>query len=303
MARHTLALLLVLTIGPNSLQSNGTTPADSPFQVFVEPFGDNTGFDLAFADAVANDARLGDGVTRTFDDLTVWPQNYVVSSVTAGSCEVAMFGNTNKGAPFVFHPNGFYHWEGQMFEGTLVMGSVARFVPLQGGGMLGAVGFWIFDDGNLKDSIYQVDVVDANGNTTTEYVANGVPRVGGYEVEGFFGVISQCGITSLTVTSLNAETGEAWNDPFEIDYLTVASLETPVTRPQDPPADDGGTCTCSCRHCRHCDGDRDQDGDGGGCGRGRGHDRGRGRGHDEDRGHNGGSSGDHRNDNGRGRNR
>lgn len=304
MARHALALIFILTFAPSGLRAAGTSSADSPFQVFLEPFGDDTGFDFAFADAVANNARLGVRVTETFDDLDVWPQNQVVSSVTAGSCEVAMFGNTNKGAPFVFHPNGYYRWEGQMFEGTLVMGSVARFVPLQGGGMLGAVGFWIFDDGNLKDSIYQVDVVDVTGNTTTAFVANGVPRVSGYEVEGFFGVVSQYGIVSVTVTALSAATGEAWADTFEIDYLTVAQLDDPVTRPpdadDDPPADDNPTCTCTCRHCRRCEGDRDSRSNGGDCGRGRGHDRGRGRGHDEDRGHDGGSNGSQGNHNRRG---
>ncbi|HPF41290.1 MAG TPA: hypothetical protein P5081_12635 [Phycisphaerae bacterium] len=296
MARHTLALTLLITITPG-LALTDVQSTDSPFDVYLEPVGDNTGFDAAFFDALVNEPRLGAGETLDFDDLSQWPTNTIVPSVTAAGCEVALFGNTNHAAPFVFHPTGFYHWENQMFEGTLVMGSVARLVPLQSGGRVGAIGFWIFDDGYFKDSLYRVDVTDACGNTTTEYLENGVPRVSGYEVEGFVGVVSRCGITSVTVTSLDSATGEPWDDPFEIDYLTIVRLDDPQPCPQDvsnePPPTGDGTCTCTCRHCLRCEYNQDSDEDDGdhpnnGCGR----DGNRGRHRGADRGHNGRHNGE-----------
>ncbi len=274
MARHTLALFILMTLSVAPLRAF-SQDADPVFQVFLEPFGSDSTGSTDFIDAIDNEERLSAGDTILFDDLGVFPNNEVVMAMTVNSVELALFGNTNRGAPFIFHPSSFYHWEGQMYEGTLVMGSEARMTPLQSGRRMGAVGFWIFDDGNLRDAIYRVDVTDACGNTSTTIVENNVPRIGGYEVEGFFGIVSTFGIADIRITSLDSLTGEVWSDPFEIDYLTVARLNDPRTCPttgsnDSPPNDNdnNGTCTCSCRHCRRCDGDSERPGRG--CGRGRG---------------------------------
>lgn len=295
MVRYAIALAVLLTLSPAALRAD-VASSDSPIRVFLEPFGSDSTGELDFLDAVTLDERMGDGQVVLFDDLEKWPQNEVVASLVADSVEMAMLGDTNRGAPFIFHPADFYHWEGQVFGGTLVMGPVARLVPLPSSEPLGAVGFWIFDDGNLRDSVYQVDVLDACGHSATAIVENDVGRVAGYEVEGFVGVVSDCGIVQVTVTALNMDTREAWDDPFEIDTLTVVRLVDPqscVPAPSDdPPADDDGACHCSCRHCRHCEGNH------GGHGRGHGH----GHNHHSECGHNSGHGHGHNSSGGHGHN-
>ena len=246
---------ILLSAGPSIAQPSGSAAdgidnaPEGAFALFLEPFGANTLESVDFLDAIAAHERLGTFETATFDDLDAWPVNTQVQAVVVDDVELAILATTARGGPFVFHPAGFFNWEDQVFAGTLVVGDRARLMPLRASDSAGAAGFWIFDDGNLRDSIYEVTVVDACGHSVTAVVENATPRVSGYEVEGFFGVIAEFGIVEISITALDAATREPWSDPFELDHLTVARMET--SRPcvaDTPPTDDAGACRCVCGH-------------------------------------------------------
>jgi len=258
-ALHTAFVFLIFLasaarLAPTQTTAEGKAASTStePFTIYLESFGgESTGND-DFLAAIAAHERLGTHETLLFDDLDVWPANEQVPAVTADSVQVAVLTQTAKGGPFIFHPATFFQWEDQVFGGALVAGSGARVAPLRAGAAAGAIGFWIFDDGNLRDSIYYITVTDVCGNVVDAVVENDTPRVSGYEVEGFFGVISQYGIAEVVITALNSATGEPWADPFELDYLTLAHLHHPMSCTSNDWHDDGDggadTCHCKC-HC------------------------------------------------------
>lgn len=309
-ALHTAVFLTLITSMPNARFAMAQASADvgtagelatDSFEIFLEPFGSSSSGNADFLDAVAFNDRLGSYETITFDDFDAWPTNDQVPAVTADGVALSVETETTLGGAYIFRSPNYFYWENQIYGGALVVATGATIAPLPGEAEAGAIGFWIYDDGKLRDSIYLVTVTDTCGNVVDAIVENDEPRLGGYEVEGFFGVVSEYGIVELVITVLDAETGEPWADPLELDHLTVGRLHVPRNCPgEEPDADndqdddndgDGRQCEtnrrqgrnrgCGRRHRNHhgCERNHDRQDEGNGRpGRG-GHHRSRRRGH------------------------
>jgi hypothetical protein len=237
-ASHTAIFFTVTLLMPIAQFARAQSPsdnADGPFEVFLEPFGSETNGNAEFIASVTGNERLGSYETLTFDDFDAWPVNGQVPEVTADDVHLSIQAETSLGGAYVFRSPNYFYWENQIYGGTVVVATGATLAPLPGGAEAGAIGFWIFDDGKARDSIFLITVTDTCGNVVEAIVENDEPRIGGYEVEGFFGVTSEYGIVELVISVLDAETGEPWSEPLELDHLTVGQLHVPRSCTVDEP--------------------------------------------------------------------
>ena len=75
-------------------------------------------------------------------------------------------------------------------------------------------GLWVFDDTGASADSVTMTVTEVGGAMTTSDVLDSDPGVGSHAVEGFIGVTSSVGITTVTIDPAN-------NVFFEVDHIQV----------------------------------------------------------------------------------
>lgn len=213
-------------------------------EFFVEPFASDNGEETRFYESLANHPYLSVVDTTEFDDPAVFPVGLQLSHLTLPSSGVKLdFSNNNgTGVPYVFRAANTFVYENAIEYQALVMGPTNGRISVGAeSAPVGGIGFWIFDDGSLRDSVYMIEVVDVFDQVDAFILQNDIPRVSGYEVEGFVGVISDAPIVEVLITPLDPATLQPWNDIFEIDTLGVVALiePDPVDDPDVIPPPEG----------------------------------------------------------------
>lgn len=125
--------------------------------------------------------------------------------------------------PYIFSSEEF-DAPGRFFGQGLVCGAGLRITTRRGRSPRG-LGMWVFDDMRAFDSAYLIEVTENNGATWQAVLENQIAQSSrGHEIEGFVGAVSNRGIRSMTITSIDPASGTAQPDIFEIDHLLVAGV-------------------------------------------------------------------------------
>lgn len=181
-------------------------------------------------------AAAGDVRTEDFEDADRFVQGQPVDALAWEDGAVNLAGDWNGPyVPVVFFSTAF-NVPDRVFSNALLVGFGLTVTPAEGTAVR-AAGLWIFDDQRSLDSAYLVEVVETNGAAWTAVLENEIPPDGqGHEIEGFAGAVSDVGIASFRVRSVDPATQAPQGDLFEVDHLVV-SLSAGV--PEEP-ADGGG---------------------------------------------------------------
>ncbi len=213
------------------------TPASADVTFFLQREGspDDNGRAL-FIEAI------GDYAEQDFEDPALGADGARLSTIPVGDFQLEIYASLSDGTPyypFLFSSSEF-DVEGKLYHLALVCGSTST-LTLQPDQLLGAFGAWIFDDGNRLDSAYLIEVTELDGNTQQAVLENEIPLNDyNFEIEGFFGVVSDVGIAELSITAIDPATGQIHLDVFEIDHLMVAGLPVIDEGDDDDDEDDVG---------------------------------------------------------------
>lgn len=168
--------------------------------------------DQAWQTAVGNSFNEYDFESHASNDL--------ISTITVGSITVDFtIPPIDSNTPYVASLNWDLGGAGGMADGTFSGNGLVidgAYVTLEFSTPVRGFGTWIFDD-SAQSQTYNISAIEVGG---TEYFGGGTLDAGNPEnalmVEGFIGVSSSVGITSVTLTHNN---GGAW----ELDNLQVGT--------------------------------------------------------------------------------
>ncbi len=192
---------------------------------------------------------------QDFEDPLLGQDFTVQESLPVGELDLQLDCSLFDGTPFppFLFSSPEFDVEGRVHGRALVVGT-SLTVTTPADQELRGFGTWIFDDGGVLDSAYFVQVTETDGSVWEVILENENPlNVYRHEIEGFIGVLSDVGISQITITSIDPVTGEAHPDGFEIDHVLAVGVVLP---PDDE--DDGDRChrrrhgrRSHGHHCRH----------------------------------------------------
>jgi hypothetical protein len=223
-----------------------TVPVSAEVVFFVEGHGSPEASGHAdFCQAV------GDAAEQDFEDPALGQDFTVLPSLPIGDMELQLDCVLFDGTPFppFLFTSPEFDVEGRVYHRALVVGTSMTIEPPAGQSLV-AFGTWIFDDGGVLDSAYIAEVTETDGSVWEVILENDIPHNPyGHEIEGFVGVVSDVGISQITITSIDPETGETHPDGFEIDHVKAVAAALPPEEEED----DDDECRHRC-HKRKCHG-------------------------------------------------
>lgn len=222
--RHTIFAFITATL-------ISTTSAIGQVATYVQPFDTEPAAGSTFEDDVNALPRLIAIETEDFDNAdSTYPPGTRVPTIGYLDDSLILQINTNApdSAAYIFQSTFYFAYPNAVDFQALVMGSNTATLTFASDDVLvGGLGFWVFDDGNARDSAYLIQATDQLGHSTEVILESATPRINGYQMEGFAGVTSRVGLTVVKITPIDPITGEPWLDIFEIDSLTVALIQKP----------------------------------------------------------------------------
>ncbi len=198
--------------------------AQGHLRAYVQPNGAPASPGRTFEEDVNSMPWLHSIVTEDFDDDVLFPSGAIVPEITYmdGDVSVSIDTDTPSGLPYVFRSPFYFDYPNAVDYQALVMGSTTATITISSdSAQVGGISFWIFDDGNARDSAYFIQATNRRGRTVETVLESSAERINGYQMEGFVGITSRAGLQSISITPFNPETGEFWSDIFEIDSLSV----------------------------------------------------------------------------------
>jgi len=205
-----------------------TGSARGQFRTYVQPFGDPPAPGRTFEQAVNSLPRLLSIEMEDFDDIDLYPPGLTVPELSFydGDASVSIETDAEDGLAYIFRSPVYFDYPGAVDYQALVMGrGTATLTISSEDHKVSGISFWIFDDGRIRDSAYLISATDCRGRTVEVVLQSNAERIDGYQMEGFFGVTSQRGLHSISITPINPATGEFQSDIFEIDSVSIIITE------------------------------------------------------------------------------